>query len=159
VNIIQWLLLPVTAHAILNPVPTSTPKIALLGENTPYVVDYPIVQQNSLYVTVEPQTVPTDEVITLLQQYFPDNWQTMYEIAKKESDLDPMAYNPESHKSCAGSFGILQVGCSNYSGNPKDLFDPETNIRIARQVYDKQNYGAWGVCTKKIVQCDILNTL
>lgn len=152
-NIIQWLLLPITATAALNPSPTSTPTVPLLGENTPYVIDYPVDSQNTLYVTTEPQEVPTDEVITLLQQYFPENWQTMYEIAKKESSLVSKAYNPESHETCNGSYGLLQVGCSNYAGNPKDLYDPEINIRTARQVYDKQGYGAWGVCNKKIISC------
>lgn len=155
-NFIQWLAIPITAYASLNTVPVTPSKTPLLGENTPYVIDYPVDHSDSLTDAIEPVVMPQDKVKTLLQEYFPQNWQTMYEIAKAESSLRPDAYNPESHKTCNGSYGILQVGCNNYSGDPTDLFDLETNIKTAKKVYDSQGYGAWGVCTKNIVQCGIL---
>src|ERR1700743_418361 len=157
ISLFSWLLIPVTAYASLSPAPvTSNSQVTpVLQENMAYEQQViPIDQENALYASVEPQATSTDEIVTLLQQYFPQNWQKMYQIAQKESNLDPKAYNPESHDTCSGSYGILQVACVNYSGDPQDLFDIETNIKTARKVYDSQSYGAWGVCTKKLVDCD-----
>jgi hypothetical protein len=158
---LSWLLIPITATASLNPVPTSTPKVPLLGEESSYVIDYPIDHENALKPIIEPSSTTTDEITTLIQQYFPENSETMYQVGLHESTLDPKAFNPELHKLadgsyCKGSYGVMQVGCNNYSGDPKDLFDPETNMKAARKVYDTQGYGAWGVCLKKIVDCDTI---
>ncbi len=150
----------------------------VLSENMAYVQDYPI-SGNALNADMgvlnevtststqdapeEPINYASDNeghIIYLLQKYFPDNWEKMLEIAEHESTLDPKAYNPETHlvnkvtgETCKGSLGLLQVACSNYAGDTKDLFDLETNIKAARKVFDIQKYNAWGVCVKRIVIC------
>ena len=88
----------------------------------------------------------------------------MFDIAVAESGLNPKAYNPEWHydnkgnKVCQGSFGLFQVACSNYSGNPKDLFDPEINIQLAKKILGSQGVFAWGVC-HGLVDCGKIHVL
>lgn len=84
----------------------------------------------------------------------------MVSIAKCESGLKPHAYNPEWHRNrqgepvCQGSYGLFQIGCVNYKGDPKDLYDIQTNLQYARKIYDTQGLRAWGVC-RKIIDCGI----
>lgn len=94
-----------------------------------------------------------EKILALVDRYFPDI-SVMKEIAVAESHLNPYAFNPEPHKGCVGSYGVLQIACGNYKGNPLDLFDIETNIKVARQVYERQGLRAWGVCRQK-VDCGI----
>lgn len=115
----------------------------------------PITVSDALYAGMD-DVEGTDTPLDLLKRYFPLNWAKMLEIATKESNLDPKAYNPESHEKCKGSYGLLQIACSNYQGDPNDLFDPQLNIETAKQVYDEQGYRAWGVCTEKLVDCGII---
>lgn len=86
----------------------------------------------------------------------------MYEIAKAESNLKTTAFNPEWHykngeKYCQGSWGILQVACINYEGNPTDLFDIKLNLKMASKVLKQQGLNAWGVCRNK-VKCYLSET-
>jgi soluble lytic murein transglycosylase-like protein len=77
----------------------------------------------------------------------------MLAIAQAESGLNPQAYNPEWHydrngnKVCQGSYGLFQIACVNYEGDPANLFDPELNIEIAKQVLTSQGIKAWGAFT------------
>lgn len=84
------------------------------------------------------------------QNTFDKNWEVMFEIAKAESELKTYAYNSEWHKTCQGSYGILQIGCVNYSGEHKDLFDLDTNLRIGKKVLQEQGFKAWSVCKEKV---------
>ncbi len=84
----------------------------------------------------------------------------MKEIAMAESGMDPNAYNPEWHydrngnKVCQGSYGLYQIACVNYRGDPRDLFDPHLNIKMAQIVYKQQGFKAWGVC-RRTVDCTL----
>ena len=88
----------------------------------------------------------------------------MLEVAIAESMLNPKAYNPEWHydskgnKICQGSYGLFQVACVNYKGDPKDLFDPVINIQVAKEVLKSQGIFAWGVCHRE-VKCGKITTL
>lgn len=96
------------------------------------------------------------DVLNALYKNFPaETVPHMYQIALEESRLKPTAYNPESHKGCDGSFGIFQIACVNYSGNPKDLYDIETNVEIAKKVLERQGFSAWGVCRDGKVDCPL----
>lgn len=96
----------------------------------------------------------------LIIEYFPDNWQTMYEIAKCESNLKGIqseavylkdrpkwgvkANEPEK------SYGIYQIHDPLGKYNKWRLLnDPEYNIKIAKQIYDEQSYGAWYNCGQR----------
>lgn len=91
----------------------------------------------------------------LIREHFPDNAELMIKIANAESNMIKEAFNPEWHKGCQGSYGLFQIACVNYSGNPIDLYDPLLNIQLARQIYERQGLFAWGVCHDSKVECGI----
>lgn len=95
-----------------------------------------------------------EQVIELMIEKEFSDVPIMVDVARKESGLNPYAYNPEWHKGCRGSYGIFQIACVNYKGNPEDLFDIRLNIEIAREVYESQSLNAWGVCGK-LVDCKL----
>ena len=119
-------------------------------------IPVPSQYESSSKVLEAPIRVPQTPVEDLIKKSFTNP--LMLEIAIAESGLNPKAYNPEWHydkngnKVCQGSWGLFQIACSNYDGNPEDLFDPELNIEIAKQVLASQGIKAWGVCRTK-VQC------
>ncbi len=79
-------------------------------------------------------------------------------VSKAESGLNPKAYNPEPHYDrfgnviCRGSYGLFQIGCVNYKGDPKDLFDPKLNAKIAMKMHQEQGWHPWSVC-RTLVKC------
>ncbi len=70
-------------------------------------------------------------------------------VSKYESGYNPKAYNPEWHydskgnKLCQGSYGLFQIGCVNYAGDPKDLYDPTLNVAIAMKLYKESGWKPW----------------
>ena len=77
------------------------------------------------------------------------------EIAKAESQMKPTAYNNEGHYDmkgnlvCRGSFSILQVSCLHYPDHEGN-FDVDTNIQIAKELYEREGFDPWAVCVKKV---------
>ena len=75
----------------------------------------------------------------LVAAHFPANAvNTMLCLMRYESGGNPNATNPSS-----GAAGLLQVmpfWWDHYGG---DRYDPDTNIRVARLIWDQQGYGAW----------------
>ena len=63
-----------------------------------------------------------------------------------ESELNPQAYNPEGHRGCNGSFGIMQIACVHVKDTSR-LFDPEYNLQVARRIYDAEGWRPWGAYT------------
>lgn len=80
---------------------------------------------------------------------FPEDPETAVAIAKAESNLIPWAYNPEAHRGCAGSIGVMQIACVHYDGDPRDLHDVALNLRIARSIYEEQGWKPWGAYTDR----------
>ena len=72
------------------------------------------------------------------------------EIAREESRMGADPYNPEWHKGCQGSYGLFQIACLHYEGDPKDLYDNDLNIQLAKKVYETQGFDAWRNTCKKI---------
>lgn len=70
----------------------------------------------------------------------------MQAIAQAENrSCDPTRHNlsaSENHKTCIGSYGVLQVGCLHYRTG-EDRNDLATNVTVAHRVYLKQGYNAW----------------
>lgn len=143
--------------------------IAFLTPST--AVDFPI-EKNALTPALvqethislpDPVTTPKSDLahsqglLELLMEHFPrEIVPVMYQIALAESNLNTKAYNPESHKNCQGSYGVYQIACVNYKGVSDDLFDLETNVLVAKEVYERQGLRAWGVCTNGTLECDII---
>ena len=102
----------------------------------------------------EGQFEPSGAIVEKILQELPP---VFVDIAKAESHLVPTAYNPEWHYKngvavCQGSYGIMQIACVNYEGDPTDLYDIELNIQLAKKVYESQGIKAWGVC--RTINCN-----
>lgn len=78
----------------------------------------------------------------LFKKYFGKEWETAYKIAKKESGLNPRAVNYKTN--CIGLMQInCNVWCKFFKVKAEDLKDPETNIRLAKIIYDRNGWNAW----------------
>ena len=79
----------------------------------------------------------------LVATYFePGNVDTMMCLMFYQSGGDPNAKNPTS--SARGLFQIMaSIWAPECGVSYAELYDPATNTRIARGVYDRQGYGAW----------------
>ena len=79
---------------------------------------------------------------------------TMGRIAMGESSGNPRAFNG---KGSDQSYGLMQINMLGDMGperrakfgltSNEDLFDPVTNFRVAKGIYDSQGLGAWGAYT------------
>ena len=78
----------------------------------------------------------------LVAAYFPaDAVDRMLRIMACESGGSPSAKNSRS-----GASGLLQImpfWADHFGIARSDLFDADTNVRIARKVWDQQGFGAW----------------
>lgn len=86
----------------------------------------------------------------LVSKYFPANEvNKILQVMQGESGGNP---NAEGHNR-NGSFdrGLMQVNSihsAKVDGDLDSLFDPETNIRIASQIWNDSGYGAWTVARR-----------
>lgn len=80
---------------------------------------------------------------------------TMTAIAMAESGCRPTNHNltsSETHSTCVGSYGALQVGCIHYRAG-EDVDDLVTNVRVAHRAYLERvamvgnGYTAWTMYT------------
>lgn len=80
---------------------------------------------------------------TLVAAYFPpEEVDRALRIMACESGGNPNAYNP------SGASGLMQVLASwadNFGLVPSQLFDPATNLQVARYLWDDGGWGHW-VC-------------
>lgn len=77
----------------------------------------------------------------LVAAYFPaETVNTMLCIMAGESGGNPDARNPSS--GAAGLFQVMPFWWDHYGG---DRYDPETNVRVAKLIWEQQGYGAWSV--------------
>lgn len=90
-----------------------------------------------------------------IAEVFPEDTKTARLVAKAESSLNPNAVNMEEHNGCTGSYGLMQISCIHYTGNPNDLKDVDLNLKIARKIYERVGWSAWGVCKDGKVDCGL----
>lgn len=127
---------------------------------SPEALESPITNETQ---QIEEMTIPEpitlkNEVEVLIRQKALEseiNPDVFVAIARAESGLKEDAYNPESHRGCNGSYSLFQVACIHYEQRGiygEERFNPETNIQIAVELYQKHGYQPWTVC-KKLVDC------
>ena len=61
-------------------------------------------------------------------------------VARCESTLNPRAYS-------RGNYGLMQINAVHsrrVGGNLEALYDPETNLRVAFQIWSEQGWSPWG---------------
>ena len=67
----------------------------------------------------------------------------MMALMPLESSCDSTASNwVDSHETCNGSHGLLQIGCI-HGYTVEQLYDPALNIEAGYAVWKKQGYEAW----------------
>lgn len=75
----------------------------------------------------------------------------MLTICELESDGIATASNwKDSHATCNGSHGILQVGCV-HGHTVNELYDPTYNVEVAYDIYIKQGLDAWRTSYRKLL--------
>lgn len=100
-------------------------------------------------VALTARAAPPAEFVPVFQQYgaqYEVDWMLLAAVAKVESNYNPTARNRLKTKPC---IGIMQILCKGYPkrctnrlpsiaewppANPRDLNDPETNIRLGAQI-------------------------
>ena len=71
-----------------------------------------------------------------------------YAVMMAESNGNPNAENwRDNHRICMGSFGLFQLAC--FRGDINTLKDPETNIRMAYELWSREGWRPWGAYTSK----------
>jgi len=102
-----------------------------------------------------PQVSKSQLVRLLRNAGFPEqDIPTMVGIAGGESTYNPRAHNPNANTG-DNSYGLFQINMLGAMGperrkqfgieSNEQLFDPVTNVRAAKQIYDTQGLGAWTV--------------
>jgi soluble lytic murein transglycosylase-like protein len=102
---------------------------------------------------VQEEKIIEEKVLTLeerIAQVFVEDPETAIAVAKAESQLKPHAYNPEWHRGCQGSIGLMQIACLHHKENPEALYDVDFNLKKAHEIYRKQGWKPWGVCYSKV---------
>lgn len=104
---------------------------------------------NKSPVFVESEVLGSRSYYDILKQY---DWdaETMYRVLLAESSGNPNAINHnDKHRTCRGSYGLMQLSCEHLANyGIWDSWDnPEENIRVSYNVWQKQGYRAWGAYT------------
>ncbi len=126
----------------------SIASVALANTKTDTIV---YVKPEVIVEEVKPET-ETEKIERLIMETWPEEPQLALAIAKAESGLVPTAYNPETHYGrngqpvCSGSVGIMQIACVHVS-DKTTLYDVETNLKKAREIYDESGWRPWGAYT------------
>lgn len=73
-----------------------------------------------------------------------DNLERFVYIAKRESSLNPKAYNTTLNKNKTTDTGLFQINSCHVKLHEKyDLFDPEQNILAALELYKQSGFRPW----------------
>lgn len=99
------------------------------------------------------RTISTDggsTVVDLINKYFPAEAEAATAIAKCESGLRSNALGTNTNGT--QDHGVFQINSVHFgkikADNKKEwLMNPENNIKLARQIYDRQGWSPW-VCKK-----------
>ena len=111
--------------------------IHVLSQPVVYVNEVEARESEEVVVKLEVKIDWTpDRVEEEIRKVFPEMPNTAVAVAIAESELNPDAFNPEAHRGCVGSIGIMQVACVHHKSNPAALHDIQTNLKKARAIYD-----------------------
>ena len=113
-------------------------------------IHYAQAEEPAREILIEARTTWTsDRIEKEIRDTFPEDPDVAVAIAWAESELKKDAYNPERHKGCSGSIGIMQIACVHHRNNPEELKDIKFNLKKAREVYEERGWKAWGSYTDK----------
>lgn len=93
------------------------------------------------FADVNAQVYTTDQIKRRICEVFGSQCRNALVIAQHESNFNPKAI------SYTNDYGVMQVNCDwhkdNVGGDCTRLFDVETNLRVAKQIYDASGWKAW----------------
>ncbi len=88
-----------------------------------------------------PISYSNDEIVRKICDVFVSNCDEALTIVRYESGFNP---NAISH---TGDYGLFQINCywhrNKFSGDCYALLDIDSNIRVAKQIYDAQGWRPW----------------
>lgn len=152
-SILLWLLAPITAHAILSPVPPQPQKVPLLGEESSYSIDYPVEGHNALQSSgiAEASDIPPISTTTLISQYLPPE---MMPVLNCESHFRQWDENGHILTSSTDDIGIAQINVKTWAKKAKelgyDIYTTEGNLQMARYILNNAGIKSWS-CYNLIV--------
>lgn len=144
--VLAFVMIGITANLLKKEAPTM--QTVSIGEVSVEEVKVP--EQR----TVIPREVPREAPCSygaLIAKYFPqEQWSNTCRIMKAESEFDPN----NTHNNTDGSIdrGLMQINSvhsKRVNGDLESLFDPDTNVRIAREIWGEQGWSPW-VAAKKL---------
>ncbi len=109
---------------------------------SPETSELPLVLGNTIFVTG--YRLETRTYYDIISQY---DWcvRTAYAVMMAESRANPKAVNwRDIHHNCRGSFGLFQLAC--FRGG-EEMYDPETNIQMAYELWQREGWKPWGAYT------------
>jgi hypothetical protein len=114
-----------------------TPEISVKWDNGPIVIEQ---RAEAKFEAI--QDVPVKEITIeeKIAKTFPENPELMIAVFKAESGLNPMATNKNTNGS--RDIGIAQIN-SVHGHDDLEMFDVDKNLKVAREIYDKQGILAW----------------
>ena len=94
-------------------------------------------------IAIETMADPVERWRPLVAEHFPsDEVDTALCIIRHESAGDPEADNPRS--SATGLFQILaSLWGPHFDVSTAELLEPHVNVDLARDIWEKQGWGAW----------------
>lgn len=110
-----------------------------------------IIQQDNTLIGVH--TFPEKTLEGKIKELWGDDWRTAYAVMFAESSGRPNAVNyKDFHRAgnCWGSYGLMQLGClhiGNYGLTAENIKDPETNLRVAHYLWERDGWRIWGSFT------------
>lgn len=154
--------LPVRTHTVTDPIvtpppqtleaesedppstPTATPCVADCVQS-PMQNNAPKTAQNGQEgASTPPQVVQTTQTNydPIFERYFGESWKTARAVCTAESGLNPSSISPTHDY---GLCQINQVHRKRVGGDLQKLLDPETNIRVASDIWREQGFSPWSV--------------
>lgn len=134
--IVVWLIL--VNVIILRPEKKSELKVIEANDpRTVRVIDWK--DERTVKVKEDKVKLTGNKIIDAIYRTFPEDPYTALAIAKAESNLNPLATGYNSNGS--RDFGLMQV--NSIHGYGEELYDVETNLKVARKIYEKRGWSAW----------------
>jgi hypothetical protein len=99
-----------------------------------------------------------DSLMMLIQRYFPrSQWENAYRVAMAESTGDPNAHATKGEDS-RGLFQINVGPGANTQYRSANLYDPETNVRTAAELWKQYGWGIWTTAVQMGISDDASDT-
>ena len=135
-----------------SPTPTQQPNVIQQGIQA---IDSRLSDLNPLQKGAQPAQAA--DITSKIQQTFPDDPDTARAVAMQESSLRPDARNHIPDRGI-DAIGLMQINLpahmdkvpgDTYDEKVKNLMDPDINLKVAKQIHDRQGWQPWEAYTSQ----------